>query len=321
MYIKCDTIKIRCNYKYLQKTKIKFNIQYNSNGMEHGIYFNSKNYSHMPFNLYIATNNYHQTLEIEFSSKILKERYPELITHDTIRQCLLNINNLGICTLDVDGILNHGWVIKADVTKDVELYLTNDILNALNQNVGNYRRFKWEHYINRGITFTKDVIQGKEEIKVYNKYKELLSRSKKFLDSLQNKEEVLRYYSNKTRFEMTLKNENQILERLKIGTSIKEFFNAGNYVLTEQFDKVFDSKATILDTTKCNAFEEWAMANLLDLYKGDLQQIEQSLRYSSVYNSRNGLTERMNKFQAVKNKINRKESEIVKQVRNILFNS
>ena len=83
----------------------------------------------------------------------------------------------------------------------------------------------------------------------------------------------------------------------------------------------YATKATILDTTKCNAFEEWAMANLLDLYKGDLQQIEQSLRYSSVYNSRNGLTERMNKFQAVKNKINRKESEIVKQVRNILFNS
>lgn len=42
MFIKCDTIKIRCNYKYLKEIKIPFNIQFNSKNMEQGRYFNSK---------------------------------------------------------------------------------------------------------------------------------------------------------------------------------------------------------------------------------------------------------------------------------------
>lgn len=318
MYIKCDTIKIRCNYKYLKEMKIPFNITYNSKNIEQGRYFNSKHYSSIPYNLYIATNNYHQSLEIEFSSKVLKERYPELINRDTIRQCLSNINNLDICTLDVDGIINHGWVIGADITADVDLMLTDGVLNALNQNVGNYRRFQWTHYDGKGITFTKNTIYDKEEIKVYNKYKELLSHSRKFIDSLENRNDIMDYFYGKTRFEITLKGEKQIRERLGVGTGIKDFFNAIDSAVREQFDRVFNASIPILDTTQCNGYEEWAMAHLLDSYNGDLRQIEQSLRQESVYNSRNGLSERMKKFQSVKARTNRKENEIVKSVRSLL---
>ena len=318
MYIKCDTIKIRCNYKYLKEMKIPFNITYNSKNIEQGRYFNSKHYSSIPYNLYIATNNYHQSLEIEFSSKVLKERYPELINRDTIRQCLSNINNLDICTLDVDGIINHGWVIGADITEDVDLMLTDSVLNALNQNVGNYRRFQWTHYDGKGITFTKNTIYDKEEIKVYNKYKELLSHSRKFIDSLENRNDIMDYFYGKTRFEITLKGEKQIRERLGVGTGIKDFFNAIDSAVREQFDRVFNASIPILDTTQCNGYEEWAMAHLLDSYNGDLRQIEQSLRQESVYNSRNGLSERMKKFQSVKARTKRKENEIVRSVRSLL---
>lgn len=318
MYIKCDTIKIRCNYKYLKEMKIPFNITYNSKNIEQGRYFNSKHYSSIPYNLYIATNNYHQSLEIEFSSKVLKERYPELINRDTIRQCLSNINNLDICTLDVDGIINHGWVIGADITADVDLMLTDRVLNALNQNVGNYRRFQWTHYDGKGITFTKNTIYDKEEIKVYNKYKELLSHSRKFIDSLENRNDIMDYFYGKTRFEITLKGEKQIRERLGVGTGIKDFFNAIDSAVREQFDRVFNASIPILDTTQCNGYEEWAMAHLLDSYNGDLRQIEQSLRQESVYNSRNGLSERMKKFQSVKARTKRKENEIVRSVRSLL---
>lgn len=318
MYIKCDTIKIRCNYKYLKEMKIPFNITYNSKNIEQGRYFNSKHYSSIPYNLYIATNNYHQSLEIEFSSKVLKERYPELINRDTIRQCLSNINNLDICTLDVDGIINHGWVIGADITADVDLMLTDRVLNALNQNVGNYRRFQWTHYDGKGITFTKNTIYDKEEIKVYNKYKELLSHSRKFIDSLENRNDIMDYFYGKTRFEITLKGEKQIRERLGVGTGIKDFFNAIDSAVREQFDRVFNASIPILDTTQCSGYEEWAMAHLLDSYNGDLRQIEQSLRQESVYNSRNGLSERMKKFQSVKARTKRKENEIVRSVRSLL---
>lgn len=319
MFIKCDTIKIRCNYKYLKEMKIPFNIQWNhQKNKENGRYFNSKYTPAIPYNVYVATNNHHQTLEIEFSSKILREMYPELISRDTIRQCLENLNSLGICTVDVEGILNHGWVIRADVTKDVKLMLTDEVLNALNQNVGNYRRFKWEHYVGKGITFTKDVVYGKEEIKVYNKYKELLTRSRNFVDTLNNRNEIMDYFYGKTRFEITIKGEDEIRERLGVGNGIKEFFNALDTPIRNQFDKVFDVSAKILDTSQCKGHDDWAMAYVLDAFKGDLKQIEQTLRADAVFSSRNGLSERMKKYQSLKLLVNRKENEIVKQVRYLL---
>ena len=243
---------------------------------------------------------------------------PNAYSRYTIRQCLENLNSLGICTVDVDGILRHGWVIKAAVTKDVKLKLTDVILDALNQNVGNYRRFKWAHYEGKGITFTKDVVYGKEEIKLYDKYKELLNHSRKFVDTLPNRNEIMDYFYGITRFEIIITGEDEIRQRLGVGNGIQEFFNALDTPIAEQFDKVFDVSAKVLDTSQCKGHDDWAMAYVLDAFKGDLKQIEQTLRADAVFSSRNGLSERMKKYQSLKLLVNRKENEIVKQVRNLL---
>ncbi len=320
MFIKCDTIKIRTNYKYLKEEKITFAPQYNfQHNKELGRYFNSKHNTQMPYNLYIATNYYHQTLEIEFSSKILKERYSELISRDTIRQCLENINDLGICTIDVDGILRNSWVIRADITKDVDLPLTDDVLNALNDNVGNYRRYTWQHYDGKGITFTKNVMRNKDEITVYNKYTELLQHSRNFMDSLpqEARNKIMDYFYGKTRFEVRMKNSKQIEERLGVNR-LMDFFNSVDNVVREQFNRVFDVSAKVLDMSKFRDYDEWAMAQILNAFNGDLRQIEQMLRSGSIYNSRNGLTERMKKFESVKLITNKAENEILKRVRSLL---
>ena len=318
--LKCDTIKIRTNYKYLKEEKITFAPQYNfQHNKELGRYFNSKHNTQMPYNLYIATNYYHQTLEIEFSSKILKERYSELISRDTIRQCLENINDLGICTIDVDGILRNSWVIRADITKDVDLPLTDDVLNALNDNVGNYRRYTWQHYDGKGITFTKNVMRDKDEITVYNKYTELLQHSRNFMDSLpqEARNKIMDYFYGKTRFEVRMKNSKQIEERLGVNR-LMDFFNSVDNVVREQFNRVFDVSAKVLDMSKFRDYDEWAMAQILNAFNGDLRKIEQMLRSGSIYNSRNGLTERMKKFESVKLITNKAENEILKQVRSLL---
>ena len=56
----------------------------------------------------------------------------------------------------------------------------------------------------------------------------------------------------------------------------------------------------------------------INALNGDLRQIEQMLRSGSIYNSRNGLTERMKKFESVKLITNKAENEILKQVRSLL---
>ena len=88
--------------------------------------------------------------------------------------------------------------------------------------------------------------------------------------------------------------------------------------ILNQFDKVFEVSAKILDTSKFKGHDDWAMAYVLDAFKGDLKQIEQTLRADAVFSSRTGLSERMKKYQSLKLLVSRKENEIIKQVRNLL---
>lgn len=136
-------MKIKANYKYLLEQQVQFNQTYNlKNGELISQYYSSKDNTLVPFNLYIAVSKPKQTLTLEFSSKILGRDYPKLISKNTIRQCLGNINNLGICKIDVDSILQNGCVTSADVTKDVHASIMNEALQALSLQVKNYRRYK-----------------------------------------------------------------------------------------------------------------------------------------------------------------------------------
>ena len=144
-------------------------------GEKIGIFYSSKDDINIPYNLYIAVSYIKQTLTLEFSSKILKEKYPDLISRDTIKECLTNINQLNICDIDVDSILSNGAITSVDVTYDANLILSDNLLDALNSQVNNYRRFKWAHYDKEGIMFTKDVKSKDctETITLYNKEKEI----------------------------------------------------------------------------------------------------------------------------------------------------
>ena len=146
-FLTFDRIKIKCDHKYLLNMKVRFNETYNPrSGNRIGIYYNSKGDTNIPYNLYIAVDYEKQTLTIEFSSKILMDKYIHLISKTTIKECLNNINQLNICSIDVDNILLNGVITSLDVTRDINLTLNDDILNAFNRQVNNYRRYKWIHY-------------------------------------------------------------------------------------------------------------------------------------------------------------------------------
>ena len=216
--ITSDRIKIKSNYKYLLATKVKFNEMFHSRSGERiGIFYSSKDDINISYNLYIAVSYVKQTLTLEFSSKILKEKYPDLISRDTIKECLTNINQLNICEIDVDSILLNGAITSVDVTYDANLILSDNLLDVLNSQVNNYRRFKWAHYDKEGITFTKDVKSKDctETITLYNKEKEIYtSHNKDFLNSLSQPQAVMDYFKGKTRFEITLDTPKKIMKYL-----------------------------------------------------------------------------------------------------------
>ena len=153
---------------------------------------------------------------------------------------------------------------------------------------------------------------------IYNKYKELSTNSWKFINTLPNKQEILRYFEGKTRFEVKLDSERKILEHI-CANSIYEFFDSIDTVNRTQFDKIFDVSAKPLDTSKCKkGWDEWSVAHILDYYHYDLKRIDQAMRADGVFLSRNGHSNRMKLCEEVKAKVSRKENEIIRQVRSLL---
>ena len=319
-----DRIKIKSNYKYLLDTKVKFNEMFPSrSGEKTGLFYSSKDDINIPYNLYIAVSYVKQTLTLEFSSKILKENYPDLISRDTIKKCLTNINQLNICNIDVDSILSNGVVTSVDITYDADLILNDNLLDALNSQVNNYRRFKWTHYNNEGITFTKDVKSKDctETITLYNKEKEICtSHNKNFLNSLSQPQQIMDYFKGKTRFEITLDTPKKIMNYLNLtDTKIFSVLNSDTNPILVLFDKIFNNSVTNISNATFDNYEEWSMKIILDSYNGDLKRLEQDVR--NKFSSRSGATKRMKKFGAVHHAMTSASTNenLIEKVRNLLL--
>ena len=319
-----DRIKIKSNYKYLLDTKVKFNEMFHSrSGEKTGLFYSSKDDINIPYNLYIAVSYVKQTLTLEFSSKILKENYPDLISRDTIKKCLTNINQLNICNIDVDSILSNGVVTSVDITYDADLILNDNLLDALNSQVNNYRRFKWTHYNNEGITFTKDVKSKDctETTTLYNKEKEICtSHNKNFLNSLSQPQQIMDYFKVKTRFEITLDTPKKIMNYLNLtDTKIFSVLNSDTNPILILFDKIFNNSVTNISNATFDNYEEWSMKIILDSYNGDLKRLEQDVR--NKFSSRSGATKRMKKFEAVHHAMTSASTNenLIEKVRNLLL--
>jgi len=308
-FIKFDTIKIRTKKEYFKKTIMIFNQNFNPrNGKLTGMYYSSKNDNNIPFDLYIAVSEKNNSMTIEFSSKILRDKYPELITKDTFKQCLDNLNKLGICEIDAKAVSKDCYFQEVDVTSDTQMTLTEEILNTLNTLVANYRRWRWERYENSGITFTKDVKSKdcKESLKIYNKEKEIaLPKNEKFLSQLDNPESVKQAFAGITRFETTLSSMDKIKKYLDIpDTHVDNVFNSKANPVLLQFNKIFGTEECNVNLTR-KSYDEYTMTEILKLYDNNLKQIEMNLRYNKCYstNSRTGLSDRMKKYKELKERL------------------
>lgn len=300
-HLKFDTVKIRTNKEYLKNTFIKFNPRYKPNGDLINTFYNSKDDDRfIPYNLYIGISD--KSLTLEFSSKLLLDDYPKLITKDTFKQCLENINQLDICTLDVDSISDDCYFSKVHITNDIKYDLNDNVLHSLNSCVDNYRRFKWERYRKDGIRFNKDVKSKscKESIVIYDKEKEII-KNEDFLSSLNNPNEIINYFDGVTRFEMELDTPKKICNTLNTDTShISEIFSSNENPLLNQFNKIFD-KTEIENKQYITNYETYAMNAIIEKHNGDIKKIEQEMKDLNIYskNSRNGLSERMKKMKTL----------------------
>ena len=131
------------------KVKITSNIQNVSNINEDrftsivkdGCITEQKFTSLSPYLLYIEADHQEQELVVEFTSKILGDNYPQSINITNIRECLSNINALGLCHLDIDSIMEDSSVVKVDVCQDIDYSDCKGLCKSICSSISNYRAY------------------------------------------------------------------------------------------------------------------------------------------------------------------------------------
>lgn len=227
-----------------------------------------------PYNLYIEADLAEKEMVIEFTGKILLDRYPELITKDNIRTCLEHINALGICRLDIDAILRDSNVVKVDVTADIPCSDCKAFTTALHAGVSNHRK-----YISRRIkdnyVLEKNVQTKNRKLRltVYDKAQELmLSDNKSFLAILNAPNTLIQYFQGKVRLELNLNCKEQIRKNLNISsTQLSEVLNSTSCPIMDFLDKAIDDTAEAKPISNLRDYERMAV---LKECNNDMEKIE-----------------------------------------------
>lgn len=171
-----------------------------------------------PYYLLLMVDYLHGQLVIEFTGKILLDKYTSLISKETIRDCLLQIMRMGICHIDIDKILTCSYVTKCDVTKDVMTTDYEYIVSYIRQNITNYKKWVIKGY--RGGISLENVCKTaryRKRLIIYDKAKELQKADNaNFLCVVTNRKQILSYFEDKVRFELNVNTMAQIRNLLNI---------------------------------------------------------------------------------------------------------
>lgn len=243
-----------------------------------GLLTSYKYHQDTPFYLLIRKDFIHNESVIEFTGKILSDRYPELINRDNIRYCIEQINRLGICEIDTERLIQTAKVAKCDVTKDVTSTEIKEIITQTKQNLTNYDKWEVEKYPN-GICLRNKVTTDryKKRICIYDKGKELKQQTNSsFLLSLHQSQTLLDYFQDKVRFELNIGTMVQVKRLLKIGdNSLIEVLNSTANPLLSVIDEAL-KKYT--DSRQHTDFKDYVNSLILADNHNDLAELEAKIR-------------------------------------------
>ena len=226
-------------------------------------------------------------VSVEFSGKILGERYPELISKDTFTTCLDRINNMGLFNLNAAQILMEGVVGQCDITADIEVIDADKLSHFLLSHIASP---KWtvETY-GGGIVIRKTVKTTKYQrrLTIYNKEAEMQKQSNlDFLSQLDNSQAVVDYFKNKTRLELNLNSMQAIRDALGIeSNSIRSVLQAECNPIR---DVVHSSVKLSTDEKEVKSLRDFERCAVLEKYNFDLSLIRANIsRFFSNPNSVN----------------------------------
>lgn len=221
---------------------------------------------------------------IEFTGKILKDHYDELINQKNIGLCLEVINALGVCSLNVPAILKDSYVVKCDVTKDVEGVDWSDLKKYLLTHVSNNSKWAVDTYQHDNIELRKLVRtpRHKRRLIIYDKWAELnKATNRDYL--IWAGDEVLEKMKGKTRFELSLTTCYAIRETLRLeDTSLMS-------VMRSEANPIVDLLSVAIRQDTCDMLQvkkssDYDKTNTLIVNNWDMKPIE--MQYRVMYGKR-----------------------------------
>ena len=272
--IKFDRLKLVCSLDVVENV----NERVFQTIVRDGLLTSYKYHQDTPFYLLIRKDFIHSECVIEFTGKILSDRYPELINRDNIRYCIEQINALGICDIDTDKLLQTAIVAKCDITKDIPSTQIKDIISQTKQSLSNYEKWEVEKYPN-GICIRNKVTTDryKKRVCIYNKEKELSAQSNAtFLNAVRTPSKLLDYFKGKVRFELNIGTMVQVRRYLQITD------NSLNKVLTSTSNPILSILDEALkkdtDTKQHTIFKDYVYSLILADNNNDLAELEAKVR-------------------------------------------
>lgn len=230
-----------------------------------------------PFSLIILYDIQHGESVLEFTSKVLRDDYAKMISLETIEQCLMNINKLGICWVDIEQFLQKSVVVKCDVTRDVVWDDFDVAKSVIKSNLSNYSKWQITPYSNHGIVISNTAKTRKKRLSIYKKNKELSTHGNmQFLESLENKEALLCYFDNIIRFELNIGNMKQIRTLLQIkDNNLMSVLKTDANPIADVFSEAVKTSSEIPTNLNLKLLEKWA---LIQYCHNDLAEVEAIVR-------------------------------------------
>ena len=261
----------------------------------------NSNYTGLPYHLYIGYNERYGSYKVEFSAKVLGDRYDELINQHNIGECLNTIGTLGFCSFDTDDVLQQSTVIGADFTKDIPLSdipcgnNMNDVKSILRLSIRNYNRWNCANYQGGGTVISNAVndARRRKRLTVYDKGNELaMAYNRPFMQSLNDRERLEEYFRGRVRFELRATTTSQICEWLGVERGHNTIENVlGStadplrLVMAEMFKPIYAVDESEIRPTLTN-LDKLSTLKLLDW---DLARVEAHVRVSTTRSVRQGM--------------------------------
>lgn len=227
----------------------------------------------------IVINTISNELTIEFTGKLLKDKYPLLINANTIRTCLEAINQLGACFLNIDAIMNDATVVKCDVTKDVAGIELSNLKDHISTHISNHNQWIMKPVrSNDNIILDKnvDTHRYRRRLSIYDKEDEMSKATNKdYLAWVGN--EVKNSFKGITRFELSLTTCAAIRSVLKVtDTRLATVLNAEANPIADLLDSALRKDTCF--TSTITTLSQFDKQTTLAYYKWDIEAIEKNAR-------------------------------------------